>query len=365
MEQKFKNSITWISEHNYILAVLIAVCFVALTLSVGHYSNETIPGNLDPHARYLSEPGTHLDYMSEWDGVHYIHIAQYGYSDDSLTAFFPLYPLAIRTVMLAISSPLISALLVSWLSLAGALWFYLKILKEYLGQDHIGALQGLMLFLFFPTGVFLAATYSESLLALFGLGALYFAIKGRYLGAGIMSGLATISRPDGVFILVLVALLLREAKAKLWQIVLAAIMGIAGITGYALYLWAKIGKPLDFISAQKHHIKWMSSQFLAAFFHSTSPVALVLFILAIWAVVYWWHRRVSFAMFGLLFALLPLLTGNFDGYPRYLLIDFPLQMMLLNKFKHSTLGYAVVLMLSALGWAYFTMHYAAGYTGGS
>ncbi len=365
MEQKLKNTLTWITEHNYLLAVLVAVCFIALTLSVGHYSNETIPGNLDHNARYLSEPGTHLDYMAEWDGVHYIHIAQHGYTDDSLTAFFPLYPLAIRALMFAVPSPLISALLVSWACLAGALWFYLKILKEFLNQDHIGALQGLMLFLFFPTGVFLAATYSESMLAFFGLGALYFAIKGRYLGAGIMSALATASRPDGVFILVLVALLLREAKAKLWQIMLSGAMGLIGIAGYAIYLWAKIGKPLDFINAQKHHIKWMSSQFLTAFFHSTTPVALILFALAVWAVIYWWHKRTSFALFGLLFALLPLLTGNFAGYPRYLLIDFPLQIMLLNKFKRSTLGYAVVLLLSALGWAYFTMHYVAGYTGGS
>lgn len=365
MEQKLKLAISWITKHHYALAVLMATGFIALTLGLGHYSNLTIPGNQDSNARYTAEPSTHLDFMSEWDGPNYLHIAKYGYTNRSLAAFFPLYPLLIRLLMFIVDSPLISALVVSWLSLTGALFFYFKILKDYLDESDTSTVMGLLLFLFFPTGVFLAATYSESLLAFLSLGAFYFATKKRYLIAGSLTGLATAAHPIGVMVIALVALLLWEVKAKIWQIALAIVIGSAGLIGYMSYLWVSMRQPLAFLSAQKHHIRWLSGQFIHPILITMTPITLALFALAIISVIYWWPRNRSLAVFGSLFVLLPLITANFDGYARYLLINFPIQFMLLNKFKRSTLGYAVVLMLATVGWAYFTIHYAAGYTGGS
>ncbi len=364
MENKINTIVNWISKRQVLVAAFLAAGFIILTLGLGHISNQTIPGNV-ASARYNAEPGTHLDFMAEWDGIHYLHIAKHGYTDNSLVAFFPLYPLAIRLVMFLVSSPLISGLVVSWLALFGSLIFYLKILKEYFDNDKVTSVMGALLFLFFPTGVFLAATYSEGLFTLLALGALYFALKNRYILAGILTGLATATRPDGVFIILLVAAVLYEAKAKLWQILVAAGSGMVGLIGYVTYLGIKLHKPFAFISAQKHHLKWAVGSFIQPMINSLSPIALVLFILAIISTVYWYSRRKSFALYSLLFVLLPIVTTNFAGYPRYMLINFPLQIMLLNKFKRSTLAYSLVLVLSAILWGYFTMHYVAGYTGGS
>ena len=349
---------------NWALSVIVALLFVAITLGLGYYSNLVIPGNPASSARYLAEPSTHLDFMSEWDGPHYLEIAKNGYVNSSLAAFFPLYPVLIRLVMMIISSPLISALLISWLALAGAIYFYIKIVKELLPKDKDAFFMGLLLFLFFPTAVFLAATYTESLFALLSLGALYFALKNRYLLAGILTGLATATHPNGVFVIVLIALLLWESRAKLWQIASAMALGCSGIIGYIIYLWVTKGKPLDFVSAQKAN-HWLGGHYFSTILSSLTAIDLVLYILMIASVFYWWSRKKSFAVYSLLFALLPLVGGNFGGYSRYCLMAFPLQFMLLQKFRASRLGYPVVLVLSTVLWAYFVIHYAAGYTGGS
>jgi len=362
--QKFLSNIRKLGEKDWSLAFIIAICFILLTLFLGYYSNLVIPGNPDNSARYLLEPATHLDFMAEWDGPHYISIAQKAYTNNALTAFFPLYPLLIHLLLYVLSSPLISALIVSWLSLVGALFFYIKILKTLSFTKLTDIVMGVLLFLFFPTGVFLAATYTESLFALAALGAIYFALKNKYLWAGFFTALATATHPNGVFIIPLVMIILWETKQKIWHIIASAIIGSLGIIGYISYLWLTKAKPLDFVSAQKGS-HWLSSHYLSTIINSITPIDLVVFALVIASIIYWWKRKKSFAIYSLLYALLPILGGNFSGYSRYVLMVFPVQFMLFKKFRTSRLGYPIILLISGVFWAYFVIHYAAGYTGGS
>jgi len=349
---------------DWALSVLVGCCFILITLGLGYYSNLVIPGNPVSSARYLSEPATHLDFMSEWDGPHYLEIAQHGYVNNSLTAFFPLYPLLIRGMMFIIPPPIISALIVSWLCLVGALYFYIKIIKEFVSKDKYVDLLGLMIFLFFPTAVFLVATYTEGLFALLSLSAIYAAIKHRYVIAGILAGLSTLTHPNGVFIVILIALLLWEARLKIWQILVSLVLGGMGILSYIIYLWRTKNKPLDFVHAQKGN-NWLSGHYISTIINSLTAIDLLMYSLIILSVVYWWSRRKSLAIYSMLFVLLPLIGGNFAGYSRYSLMAFPLQLMLLDKFRSSRVLYPLVLVLSAILWSYFVIHYAAGYTGGS
>src|SRR5277367_5783346 len=63
---------------------------------------------------------------ARWDGVWYLVIARYGYRPDlgitSRTAFFPLYPLALRTVSWLGPPPILAGVLVSVAALAFALY---------------------------------------------------------------------------------------------------------------------------------------------------------------------------------------------------------------------------------------------------
>ena len=363
--EKILNLKRTIMKRDWLLAVVVAIGFILLTIGIGYYSNLVIPGNVGLNARYLQEPATHLDFMSEWDGPHYLAIATNGYTNQALlTAFFPLYPLLIHLVIFVLYSPLISALVISWLSLIGAVYFYIKIIKQLISRDRLDIVMGVLLFLFFPTGVFLVATYTESLFALASLGALYFALKGRYLSAGAMTALATATHPNGVFVIALVALLLWEAKQKLWHIVAASALGTLGIISYATYLWLTKGRPLAFIHAQKSN-HWLNGHYLTTLMNSVTVIDLIIYLLAIAATFYWWKRRKSFAIYSFIYVLLPLIGGNFAGFSRYTLMAFPIQLMLLDKFRQSRLAYPLIMIASTVLWSYFVIHYAAGYTGGS
>ena len=46
--------------------------------------------------------GFMLDGLVRWDGHHFLHIAQHGYTYESNLAFFPLYPLCVRTLASAL-----------------------------------------------------------------------------------------------------------------------------------------------------------------------------------------------------------------------------------------------------------------------
>ena len=131
-----------------------------------------------------------------------------------------------------------------------------------------------------------------------------------------------------------------------------------------IYLWVVQGKPLAFIGGQRQ-THWLSGNYISAIAGSVTFVSLLLFVLVLISVIYWWRKRLSFAVYNLLYLLTPILGGNFAGYGRYILTAFPLQFMLLQRFKRSTLGYSLILVSSAILWAYFVIHYAAGYTGGS
>jgi Gpi18-like mannosyltransferase len=352
-----------ILERDWRLALVLSVAFVVVALFIGYYSNLVIPGNSDPLARYSLEPATHLDFMSEWDGPHYLAIAKYGYSNNALTAFFPLYPLLIRLVMFIINSPLISGLLISWLCLFGAVYFYIRIIRELISKDQNIILLGLLLFLFFPTGIFLAATYTESLFAFLALGALFYGLKARVLPATIFSALATATHPEGVFVVALLGMLLIESKVKPLKIAAAVGGGSLGIVGYIIYLWQSKNRPLDFVGAQKGS-HWLSANYFSVMSGSITVISALLFILVLISVFYWWKRRKSLALYSLLFVLLPLIGGNFAGYSRYSLMAFPMQLMFLDKFNKSRTGYPVVLMLSTILWTFYVIHYAAGYIGG-
>ena len=136
---------------------------------MGWYNNKVVLPNPAVSAHYTQEPTNPLSFMSNWDGPDYLPIAKSGYTAFDQSNFYPLYPLLIDLVHFVISSPLVSALLLSWFCFAGAIYFYLKIIKLIFNvADNEEALRGLLFFILFPTAVFFLATYTEALFAFFG-----------------------------------------------------------------------------------------------------------------------------------------------------------------------------------------------------
>jgi hypothetical protein len=113
---------------------------------------------------------------ARWDGVWYLVIARYGYRPDlgitSRTAFFPLYPLALRTVSWLGPPPILAGVLVSLVALAYALYGIHRLTTLELARAR-PALSGerlaraaqlaVLLTAFAPMAFFFSAVYSESL----------------------------------------------------------------------------------------------------------------------------------------------------------------------------------------------------------
>ena len=100
----------------------------------------------------------HSLYSNIFDTNHYIEIAKNGYTEDTLYAFFPLFPLLLRLLHTIIPSYEIEALLLS------NLFSFLSTLILYnLIKTKKQRIPAITLFLFSPILVFNTIGYTESL----------------------------------------------------------------------------------------------------------------------------------------------------------------------------------------------------------
>lgn len=208
-------------------------------------------------------PGT-LNIWSYWDGEHYVALALDGYFQAPRyvsPAFFPLYPLLIRSLSEFFDgSPSKEAVsfwgpVLSLLFLPFAFYFIYEIARNGWGER---VAKGTLLTLaFFPTTFFLNAAYTESLFLALSAGALWaIRVRRNLLLACIFAGLATATRNVGIFLVV--PLLFEWVKQggikqprEMWRGLYLALVP-SGLVLYMGYLWLKFGDPLLFYSSQKY-----------------------------------------------------------------------------------------------------------------
>ncbi|HET9098546.1 MAG TPA: mannosyltransferase family protein [Candidatus Saccharimonadales bacterium] len=360
-----KRLISVICRRQWTLALAVGVSFIVLGVGLGWYNNKIMLPNPAPIAHYIGEPGNKLSFMSNWDGPNYIHIAKQGYTSAGSTNFFPLYPLLIRLFHQLIPSWLISGLVISWIGVCVAIFFYMKILKQLFQVDSSEDLfQGVLLLLLFPTAVFFLATYTESLFAALALGAIYYALKKQWLVSAILLAFCTATHITSAFVVLLVAIILIEERVKLSKIILSIVIGALGLLGFMYYLLHKFQKPFAFITEQKKH-GWLVSNGLGSFFNTMDFYNVIFIGLLIAAIIYWWNRRKSLSIYSFLFLLIPIVGKQFGGFNRYVLMAFPIPLMIYGwTLARKQVYYTVVVALFAISWTYFLFQYAGGYIGG-
>jgi hypothetical protein len=211
--------------------------------------------SLNPEAVFHDSPRLHdlgwaVDVWARWDSGWFLQIAEDGYSHPSFTpAFFPLYPALVAAVGRVLDGHYILAgTLVSLAACAAAFVLLYRLGRELL--DEPAARRAVLYLAVFPTAVFLTAVYSESLYLALTIGAFLAAERGRFGAAGVTAGLALLTRPVGVALLPALALLAwRSADRRGALLRLAA--APAAFLAYPLLLWADIGRPFEFLSAQE------------------------------------------------------------------------------------------------------------------
>jgi hypothetical protein len=185
--------------------------------------------------------GAVTDVWARWDSVHFLRIAERGYSSAE-AAFYPLYPGLLAGAGRALGGHYVLAgILLSLVATLGAFVLLERIAEERLGGD--GARRAVLYLAFFPTALFLQAVYSESLFLFLCLGAFALAERDRIAEAGAVVGLALLTRPTGI---ALVPPLVLIARRRSWQLTTALPVAAA----YPLLLWWKVGDPWAFARAE-------------------------------------------------------------------------------------------------------------------
>lgn len=260
-----------------------------------------------------------LWHWGNFDGVHYLSLATWGYREGD-QVFFPLYPLLIHLLSFVTGNLFLAGFLISNLSiLLAALIFYHLVSRDF--NPKTARWATLFLFLF-PTSFFFGTVYTESLFLLLMLAAYYFS----GLKAVIFSLLSGLTRLVGFFVLP---------------------AGPVGVLAYVFYLGLTFGNPLYFLTAQSAFQNERAFS-LSAMILPPQVVFRYLKILATVSASHpdFWVAALELGafLFGfvvlgrltlkrkvpgkyLVFAwpalLLPTLSGTFSSFPRYSLTIFP------------------------------------------
>ncbi len=189
-----------------------------------------------------------------WDGDWFVRVATqgypHGYSYDAADrmvgnglAFFPAYPLLIRGLWRLGIPADTAALIVSWVAglLAAALLF---LLGTALADRRVG-LALVVLFAAQPMSVVLSMAYSESLFSLLVIGMFYAAYRRAFLVAGLLGLGAGLTRPTGLAaaagLAVAAVLAIRARTVPPWRAVAGALLALAGVPAYLLWVAHRVG----------------------------------------------------------------------------------------------------------------------------
>jgi len=187
-----------------------------------------------------------------WDTYNFLAVAIKGYNPSWLTAFFPLYPLLVRCLMVFVHDPLIAGLIIANLSGLGMLVVLYRLVQEDF-DDKLASRTVLYLSVF-PSAFFFAAAYSESLFLFLALLSFYYMRHSRWWLAGLFAALAALTRQSGLFLLLPFCYeYLRQHDFKLKNIrfdIASSLCMIAGLGIFALYCYYLFHDPLAFIHAE-------------------------------------------------------------------------------------------------------------------
>jgi hypothetical protein len=294
-----------------------------------------------------TDPHPFANMWARWDAGWYLEIARTGYSyqagSPSTVAFFPLYPLLIRSLHDLLFLPgtdywfLVSGILLSNVSLIIALVY----LRALLAIDYtVGiAARAVLYLLVFPTSFFLSAVYAESLFLALTIGAFFYGRQHRWPLACTLAALATVCRSQGILIVLpLLVEYLQQGNFSFRKIgwnLLSFVLPVAAIPIFLFFLSGKFGDWRVIFEAQQpwgrhlmwpwytlswvthhapllssEHHEWLDFSFLALL---VVGVAIGLRCLRLSYSFYGWTAVVFFSSWGML-----------GSVPRFDLVVFPL-----------------------------------------
>ena len=329
---------------------------------------------------YTAKP--YLFAWANFDGEHYLSIAQFGYKDLE-QAFFPIYPAIIHLLSFpwqhSFTSVTLIGLLISNISFFLALYFLFKLLRfDY--SVRISYLV-LLIILAFPTAFYFASVYNEALFFLLAILTFYFARKKRWFWVGIFGMVAAATRVFGIILFLALLIEAWQGREKIGSYFWILLIPL-GLIAYMIYQWVSVADPLAFYHLQtivgpQHesgiillpqiYFRYTKILLTSELSNPIYPiivlefaVGLSFFILPI--IGFLKKVRLSYLAFALIGFLLPSVQGSFSSAPRYVLILFPsflvLGIIVDSLPKLFKIGYFI---MSGILLIFFSMLFFRGY----
>lgn len=229
-------SLVWLAQHVVLLLMIYAGRTLLLTQK-GMPTGATISWQ------------TMFNQWLGWDGAAYAVIARQGYAHPWEAAFSPILPLLERAVNYATGmDPQVAGGLISNVAALGAFGLFRVLVEREFGRA--AAQRATLYLVMFPLAFFFATAYTESLFLLFSVGAFLALRRGRWLAAGVLIVLATLTRQTGILLLLplLAEVILRMRVGRgpkrlgEWASALVGVAApVAALGGLYLYLYQQFG----------------------------------------------------------------------------------------------------------------------------
>ncbi len=326
-----------------------------------------------------------IDIWARWDSGFYLDIINQGYSyilgEQSSVAFFPLYPLMVKALTIIFPNPVFAGMIISNLCFFAALLYLHKLISFEFGQD--AAKRSLILLCLYPASFFFSAVYTESSFLLFSVQAFYYARTKRWGLASLAAMLASATRVTGIICLGIIGLeWLRHhgwtfstaLKPQAWKnlskalrtdfLSLIAILASSfGLLSYMLYLRQNFSDPLAFLTVQAAWereqlgpilILWRDlNRFILGlssgegFYWQVLLDVPALFLGLTVGVFVWKRLGASYGLWVFIGLLLPISSAT-QSLLRYLVVLFPVFMMLGVWTKNKWLDYSLRFVFAGL-----------------
>ncbi len=301
--------------------------------------------------------GDRLWYLANFDGEHYLWIAQFGYRQYE-NAFFPLYPFLIRIVSFITDDVLLTALSISFISSFVFLNLLYRLLRLDFSQEV--SRKALILLISFPSAFYLTTVYNESLFLVFAAGAFLSARKNNYWLAAVCVVLATLTRLVGVFLVPAIFILWLNSARRTTDLIPVVISSV-GFGMVMLVNWFLTKDLLGFIHVQpqfgahrtggeiillpqvffrylkifvSNHFSYNYFIALEEFFLTLTFVSFTIFSVK--------KMRPEYLLYSVGCIILPTLTGTLSSMPRYLLVAFPVFVLLSSRITNKYVYWMVV-----------------------
>ncbi|XP_033638786.1 GPI mannosyltransferase 2-like [Asterias rubens] len=195
-----------------------------------HLDPECDPSLLDRAVQFV------IGGWSKWDAAYFLHIAQYGYTEWHMFAFFPLFPVTVRFLadyvispiqhMLFLNMSLYSCVLIAAVTLNIVAFICAAVLLYHLGvcvlHSERLAYHAALLFCINPASVFMTAAYTESLFAMISFAGMLSLQCNKLVLSILLFGLSALVRSNGVVSIgfLLYYLMKRHTKmlSNLWNV---------------------------------------------------------------------------------------------------------------------------------------------------